>query len=212
MTMTAPGNAGPKRRRRKADRPGEIIEAGLLEFAENGFAATRLDDVAKRAGVAKGTIYLYFANKEALFEAALRSRVGGALGDVDAAIEAYPGPTEDLLRLVVRTIYAELVESDLRVLARIIIAEGGRFPAITALYHRVTIARGRDIMRRIMQRGIERGEFRDGPIAEMPLVLMAPAIMAAVWKMTFEPHEPLDLDKVVAAHLDLVLNGVRAKA
>ncbi len=197
-----------KRQRRKDARPAEIIEAGLAEFAEKGFAGARLSDVAARAGVVKGTIYRYFDNKEALFQAAVKSRIISTLDDVGDLVEAYPGSTDELLRLVLKVIYEKIVASDARVLLRIIIAEGARFPDIPAYYYRESIAKGMALIDRIVQRGISRGEFQDGPMTKMPNIIMGPAIFAAVWKMTFEPVEPLDLDLFMEAHVDMALNGL----
>lgn len=211
MTKTENSSSEPeqiKRRRRKDARPAEIIEAGVAEFAEKGFAGTRLSDVAARAGVVKGTIYRYFDNKEALFQAAVNSRVVSTLDNVEEVVENYPGPTDELLKLVLKTIYEKIVASDARDLLRIIIAEGARFPEIPAYYYRESISKGMAMIERIVQRGISRGEFRDGPIATMPNVIMGPAIFAAIWKITFEEVAPMDLGMFMDAHVDMALNGL----
>lgn len=197
-----------KRQRRKDARPAEIIDAGLAEFAEKGFAGARLTDVAARAGVVKGTIYRYFENKEALFQAAVTSRIISTLDNVEDLVESYPGPTDELLKLMLKIIYEKIVASDARVLLRIIIAEGARFPDIPANYYRDSISKGMALIERIVQRGIERGEFQDGPMSKTPSIIMGPAIFAAVWKMTFEPVAPLDLETFMEAHVDMALNGL----
>ena len=202
---------GVPRRRRKEARPGEIIEAGLAEFAARGFAAAKLDDVARRAGIAKGTIYRYFPSKEALFEAAVLSREAPLAGEVERVIDAFPGPAADLLRLVIAQLYSRLFQPDLQVLMRIVISEGGRHPAIAAFYHRQMVAVGQRLLGRIVARGIAGGEFRRGAVARMPMILVAPAMMATVWKMTFDPFEPLDMETFAAAHLELVLDGLRVR-
>jgi len=199
-----------KRRRRKEKRPAEIIEAGFLEFAENGFAGTRLSDVALRAGVVKGTIYRYFHSKEALFQAAVSSRIVSTLDHVEDLVDNYPGPTDELLKLVLQTIYEKIIGSDARILIHIVIAEGARFPEIPAYYHQEVISKATSLLDHIVRRGIERGEFRDGPAAKVPIILMAPAILAAVWKLTFEQVEPLALGPFIEAHMDIILNGLRA--
>jgi len=206
---TASREAAPKKRQRRKDaRPAEIIEAGLAEFAEKGFAGARLADVAMRAGVVKGTIYRYFDNKEALFQAAVTSRIVSTLDNVEELVESYPGPTDELLKLVLKIIYEKIVASDARVLLRIIIAEGARFPNIPANYYRDSISKGMALIERIVQRGVEQGEFQDGPMSKTPTIIMGPAIFAAVWKMTFEPVAPLDLDTFMEAHVDMALNGL----
>jgi AcrR family transcriptional regulator len=196
------------RRRRKEARPAELIEAGLQEFARHGFAATRLEDVARRAGVAKGTIYVYFKDKEALFLAAVRSRVTPVFAEITGFVDAFPGTTRDLLQLLIGTVHRQLVGSDLKVLMRIIIAEGERFPVLTEHYYGEIISKGRALLERIVARGIARGEVREGPLADLPLVVMAPAIMAAIWRMTFDRYAPISSEAFLAAHLDLVFHGL----
>ena len=198
----------PPRRRRKEARPAELVRAGLEEFALHGFAATRLEDVARRAGVVKGTIYRYFADKETLFLAAVRKEVAPVFDEITGFIDAYPGTTHDLLKLLIETVHRQIVNSDLRVLIRIIIAEGERFPALTELYYAETVSKGRALLERIVARGITRGEVREGAAARLPLVLMAPAIMAAIWRMTFDKHAHISSEAFLEAHIDLVLHGL----
>ena len=200
------------RRRRKEARPAEIIEAGLLEFAENGFAGTKLEDVARRAGIVKGTIYRYFDSKDALFEAALKARLAPFIDEVEQLVATFPGPSRELLRLMMRLAYSRMFQPDAQALMRIIISEGRRFPAITELYHRETVAKGRRMISAIVARGVDRGEFRAGDAADLPIVVMAPTSMAAGWKMTFEPFDPLDLEKFAEAHADLAFNGLLVRA
>jgi AcrR family transcriptional regulator len=207
---TAPATS-PRRRRRKEARPGEIIDAGLAEFAENGFAATRLEDVARRAGIAKGTIYRYFASKEELFEAALSARLTPFFDDVSGMVDAFPGSSEDLVRAALTRIYKALFEDGLHVLMRIIITEGGRFPAIAELYHRRVISRGQAVLAALVRRGVERGEFRRSALTDLPIVIVAPAVMTIVWKMTFDRFDPVETERFLAAHVDLVLEGLLAK-
>jgi AcrR family transcriptional regulator len=197
------------RRRRKEARPAEIIEAGLAEFAEHGFEGARLDRVAHRAGVAKGTIYLYFDGKEALFEAALTARLGTAFDEIGSLADAWPGSMADLLRQFIPRIYQEMFENDLHVLMRIIIAEGERFPHISEAYYRQTVAKGRALLETVVRTGVARGEFRDDAAAKLPIILAAPAVMAAVWRMTFDRFAPIPPQDFLAAHLDLILHGIK---
>lgn len=203
-------DSAPQRKRRKEDRPAEIIEAGLLEFADKGFAAARLEDVATRAGVVKGTIYRYFADKEELFEAAIRSRIAPVFDHIESLIDAFPGSSEDLLKAVFERIYRQLFATDFNVIVRIIISEGGRHPKIAEHYYAQSISKGRRLLGKIVARGVERGEFRAGPASDLPMVVIAPAIMAMVWKMTFDRFDPIEADRFLAAHIDLVFNGLRA--
>ena len=210
MSDSENDKAAPRpRRRRKQARPGEIIEAGLLEFGECGFAATRLEDVAKRAGIAKGTIYLYFDSKEALFEAAVRSRIGPVLDEASALIGAFPGPTLDLIRMLVPIIYAKLVDSDARILVRIILSEGVRFPAITELYYREVVSKGRAFLARIVERGVARGEFRAVPDDAFFLVV-APMLLTMLWQHSLGRYDKgmLDPRHLARTHADLLLHGL----
>jgi AcrR family transcriptional regulator len=197
-----------RRQRRKEARPPEIIDAALAEFALRGFAAARLEDVAARAGVSKATIYVYFADKQALFEACVKSRIAPAISIAGEMIEHFPGTTEELLRAVIVTIHRQLIASDARELLRIIISEGGNFPFLAELHHRENITRGKALIERIVARGIARGELRDGDYARAPFVIAGPAILAMLWTILFQRFEPIDLEVVARAHVDLVLHGV----
>ncbi len=180
----------------------------MLEFSEKGFAATRLEDVAARAGVVKGTIYLYFDNKEALFRAAVRSNVLPAIDSVTHLLDAYQDDTESLLRLAFQTIYARLISGEVRIILRIVLAEGPRFPEILEFYHANTISVAKRLIRRILERGVARGEFRADLDVEQPLVVAAPAIVAGLWMTTFDRLEPLDIEAYSRAHADIIMNGL----
>jgi AcrR family transcriptional regulator len=208
-----PGKPAPrKRRRRKEARPAELIQAGLAEFAEKGFAATRMEDIAARAGVVKGTIYLYFDNKEALFKEAIRSRIETAVADVQGMIDTWPDDTESLLRLVIQTFYEKLVEGDVRTIIRIMITEGPRIPDIVEFYHANTVKVGKGMLTTVLKRGVERGEFRADLPVEQPIVVVGPAVAAAIWRMIFDPFEPLDVEAFSAAHIDIVLKGLLVRS
>ena len=196
------------RRRRKDARPQELIAAGLAEFAERGFALARLEDVARRADVSKGTIYRYFADKEALFLVVVRSVTATVIVDADEIIERFEGPTQALFESIIAMFYARVVESDLRIIVRIVIADGLQHPAIIAHYHDEIVVHARSILRRLVERGIARGEIRAGPLTELPEVLMSPALMTIIWKLTFERITPIETSRFMDAHLDLIRRAV----
>lgn len=208
MLESTTGPTGRKRRRRKDARPQEIIAAGLAEFAERGFAATRLEDVATRADIVKGTIYRYFESKEALFEAALSSGMGSAFETLPELVAGYEGSTSDLLRLMISRLYQILFSPDVELLARIIISEGRRFPVVAELYHRLLVNRGRDILRQIIERGLTRGDLVPSPLCATPEVLIGPVIMALVWHMIFDRFDPIAPERFLDAHLDLLEKAV----
>ena len=203
--MSTTSNKRKQRGRpRKAERPAEILQAGFLEFAEKGFLATRLEDVAARAGVAKGTVYLYYESKEALFEAAVRARVSPVVAQVGTLADTHDGSTVDLLKLILRSMYRMMADPEVRTLLRIMIAEGQRFPALVEFYYREVLSKMRLVLGALVARGVARGEFRKGALTELPEVLIAPGIMAAIWQMTFASEEPIPLERFLAAHLDLI--------
>jgi len=204
----APGSR--KRRRRPRERTPEILAAALESFVGHGYANTRLEDVAERAGIAKSTIYLYFANKESLFRATVEARVQEVFGELDEFVAAFTGDTVDLLEQVVLRSYDRFVSSDAPALLRTIIAEGERFPELRRVYYDENLCRGCAVLERILQRGIARGEFRDCPVLEFPRMLIAPTLMAGLWRINFEEFEPIDLKRYARAHIDLLLNGLRA--
>jgi AcrR family transcriptional regulator len=191
-------------RPRKDERPDEILEAAFVEFADKGFLATRLDDVATRAGVAKGTVYLYYDSKEALFQAAVRSRMLPVVAQVGMLSQQHDGPTVDLLRVIVRVMYGRLSDPTVRTLMRILIADGQRFPDLIAFYHREVLSKLKGALQAIVARGVVRGEFRKGALTDLPEVLVSPGLMGAIWQMTFAAEEDIPLERFMAAHLDLI--------
>jgi AcrR family transcriptional regulator len=198
------------RQRRKEDRPGEILQAAVEEFAEYGFGAAKIENIAKRCGVAKGTVYLYYATKEDLFEALVRDRIKPFIGQVDAMVSMWPGSSSDLLRKLVGMFYSEMIEDDeRRMVLRILISEGGRFEHLAKFYYDEVLSGARRLLSQVIQNGIASGEFRDTPIAKEPRVIVGPAIFAAVWKMTFDKAEKLKTKQWMEAHIDLVVHGLK---
>ena len=200
-------------RRRKLARPGEILDAALACFAERGFAATRLDDVARCAGVTKGTIYVYFENKEHLFISMVRELMKATLDTVHDMFERHEGSTADLLRAQFSFIYEHIVEDRRRrEVVRMLIAEASRFPALADRYHDEIHRPCMELLMQAIQRGIDRGKIRRSAATDCPLVIIAPIALVDVWMMMFDDRHPLDLKSYFDAHLDLVLNGLLAKA
>jgi len=199
------------RRRRKEQRPGEIIEAAVLEFARRGFAATRLEDVAERAGVTKGTIYVYFKDKEELFKAAARSSLEPALSEIESLGANFDGSAEKLIRVHLRTVYSKLVKNRRAVqLLRLIIAEGPQFPELVDFYYREIITHGLALLKRTVELGIARREFRKTAAIDFPQVVFAPVVVAIIWNLLFSRQHPIDFDAYAEAHLDVLINGLKA--
>jgi AcrR family transcriptional regulator len=200
------------RRRRKAERPQEILEAAFTEFSRNGYATTTLDRIAEHAGVTKGTIYVYFENKEHLFISMVQEFTKPAHETVQEMFETHEGSTADLLRAQFSFIYQHIVEDRRRrEVVRMLIADAPRFPELADRYHDEILRPCLDMLKQTIQRGIDRGEIRKSSIVDSPQVVIAPIALVDLWMMMFDDRQPLDLKAYFDAHLDLVLNGLLAK-
>jgi AcrR family transcriptional regulator len=200
----------PKRRRRKEARPAEIVEAARLCFVDNGFAATRIEDVAARAGVAKGTVYLYFPTKETLFEAVARANVVPVIEEVIRAIEVdTTTPAIEQLRMIAQVMYRDMVGTDRKRLLHMIIAEGPRFPWLTEFYHREILSRGQELVRTVLRRGAARGELVYDGLDEFPQIIMAPTIIAAIFSTLFHTQDPIDVERYAEVHFKMVERALR---
>jgi AcrR family transcriptional regulator len=196
------------RTERAAERREAIIEAALEEFVARGFAATRLDDVAQRAGVAKGTIYLHFKDKEALFQELIRTALVPLIGRL-----AVPPPAGGSVRAALegfaQTFAQEVVTTRRGDIVRLIIAEGPRFPSVADFYYREVVSRGMAGMRALIELGIARGEIKHQDLTRFPQVVVAPAIVAVIWQGLFGRHSPLDATEMLRVHLDLIFGERR---
>lgn len=193
---------------RAAERRAAIVEAAMEEFIARGFAATRLDDIAKRAGVAKGTIYLHFKDKESMFEELVRV----VIVPVVARLTALPPPTgsvRDLIEAFAGNFLKEVIGTRRGDLVRLIVAEGPRFPAVADFYYREVVSRGIAAMRGLIELGIARGEIRQQDLARYPQILVAPAMIAVIWQSLFAQHAPLDAQDMLRVHLDLIFGERR---
>ncbi len=200
------------RRRRKAERPQEILEAAFTEFSRNGYAMTTLDRIAERAGVTKGTIYVYFENKEHLFVSMVREVTKATLETVHDMFETHESSAADLLRAQFSFIYQNIVEDRRRrEVVRMLIAEASRFPELADRYYEEILRPCLELLRQAIQRGMDRGEIRKSSIIDCPQVVIAPIALVDLWMMMFDDRQPLDLKAYFDAHLDLVLNGLLAK-
>ncbi len=194
-----PKSSGAARwRRRKEARPAEILEAALAVFAERGFAAARMTEIAERARVSKGTIYLYFESKEAVFRALVREMLVPRLNEAAEIVRGHDGPAAPLLAQILRVLGHFISTSDRVVLPKIVIAEAGNFPLFGS----------------IVARGIARGEFRDIPVEHALRLCIAPLLLAAIWRTTFAPldAEPYDYPGLIEAHIATLLRGLKKEA
>lgn len=191
----------------KLDRRGEILDAAFQVFAAHGYEAARIEEVARRAGIAKGTIYLYFRDKERLFQAVVRNLLPKRPAALMADLQ---GRSADVLRALVAQMYTNLVSNPkVPFIFRMLVAESNRFPEISEIYHREIVAHGITAMQQVLSKGMAAGEFRKAPVAAFPQIIAAPALLAMVWQLLFGRAHALDLDAYMQAHLDFVLGGLR---
>jgi AcrR family transcriptional regulator len=197
------------RARRKEARPGEILEAALEEFTRHGYAGTRLDDVAARAGVTKGTIYVYFPGKEQLFHAVVRKFQCPFIEDVNQFIDISKKSAVEFLRSFLRFVYQKMqTDREGREVFRLMIAEAERFPELAENYHSEVIAPVTEMLREALKLAVERGEIRRSAALEFPEIVVAPVALMHLWILVFSNRKPVDTDRYIEAHLDLMLHGL----
>jgi len=205
-------------RRRKEARPSEILDAALDCFAEHGFAATRLDDVAHRAGITKGTLYLYFPNKEELFKAVVAQALVPNLERGEALLSeankrvAEPPSAAALLAQLMHG-WAELARLPAGAIPKIVVSEAGNFPDLARFYREQVVDRGMSLLSRVLQFGIGRGEFRAVELDDTVRCIFAPLLLAMLWRHSLGRHEPtgFDPDSLCETHLQLLLNGLKVR-
>ena len=200
----------PRWQRRKAARPEELVTAAVDVFVERGYAATRLDDIARRAGVTKGTIYLYFANKEALFKAMVRQTMVPAIARAEQTVAEHRGPAAELFRELVLGWWAVIGDGRLSGIPKLLMAEAGNFPELARFYYDEVISRGHKLMASVLERGISTGEFRPLDVKLAVRLAWAPVIHAANWRHSFAlcTRDPLDVAAYLDSHLDIFLRGI----
>jgi AcrR family transcriptional regulator len=201
--------ASASRKVRSAERRDAILSAALDEFSTRGFEAARLDDVARRAGVAKGTIYLYFRDKESLFQELIRSMLTPLVGTIEALGEAdvpLPVLAEQIVELFVREVY----ETRRKDVIRLMITEGRRFPKLAEFYYREVLSRIIAAVRSLLRRAAARSEIPES-LVDFPQIVAAPGLVAIVWNGLFERFEPLDVRKMMKTHVELLFAPRREK-
>jgi AcrR family transcriptional regulator len=212
MSMSEPKQ---RWRRRKEERPGEILAAALSCFAEHGFAATRLDEVAARAGVTKGTLYLYFPSKEELFKSVVRQEIVAQIVAAEATVAAASTePAALLLQRILSGFCGMIVSAPAGAIPKLVIAEAGNFPELARFYLDEVAGRGKTLFMNLLRRGIESGEFRAGIDIEhaVPCVI-GPVLMATLWNQSLGRYaeKRLDAEALCRTHLDLLLQGLLKK-
>lgn len=200
-----------KQRRAPAERPQEILGAALALFVEKGFAATRLDDVARRAGLSKAAIYLYFEDKTALFQGVIRQAVASNLMTVEAMLAAHRGPVAPLLPQILGFMATRVEETPMAAVAKLVVSESRAFPEIGRFYLKEVIGRGIPMMEGLIARGIAQGEFRKVDPGLTVRSIIGPMLLAVIWRTVFEPigAEKLDVRALASHHADLMLHALK---
>ena len=198
-----------KRERQKEAKNQALIDAALTVFSRVGFAAAKMDDVAREAGVSKGTVYLYFESKEQLFEEMVKANMAPLMNEIAENLQR-PGMTAaDRLKTHMKFFYTKILNTNRRQIMRLIMAEGPNFPHLAEFYHANVLSRGQAVLNAIIQEGVDSGEFRHMQGHGLAQNIAAGALIAGIWKLVFEPFQPLDLDAYFDTHVDLILNGLR---
>ncbi len=206
--------AAPTRQRRKEARPQELLDAALALFVEKGFAATRSDEVAVKAGVSKGTLYLYYPSKEELLKAVIHQNLTQLIHEGSDIANEFAGTTPELLTFLLQTWWSRVGNTPAGGIHKIMMSEARNFPELAEFYRDEVIRPASDLLARTLQRGIGRGEFRPVPVHEVAQALLAPLIFLALHKHSLGacPIEDMDIDAngVINTHIDIVLNGLLA--
>ncbi len=201
-----------KRERRKDARPGELLQAALELFVEKGFAATKVEEVAKRAGVSKGTLFLYFSSKEELFKAVVRENLSGRFDEWNAMFDCFEGSTPDMLRFCMNSWWERIGSTKAAGISKLMMSEAHNFPELAEFYKAEVIRPGNRLIQRVLQRGIDRGEFRAFDASQAVYTVMAPMLFLALWKSSFgtlgDSHLTLDPHTFMTAQADTLLHGL----
>ncbi len=204
-----------QRQRRKEARPQELLEAALTLFVEKGFAATRSEEVARAAGVSKGTLYLYYPSKEELFKAVVRTNLSALIAEGEELVDRHEGGTSDLLIELIATWWQRLGNTPAAGIHKVVLAEVRNFPELAQFYTDEVIVPAARLFSRTVQRGIDRGEFRALPVHEVAHALMAPMIFQALHRHSFGacPVHGVELDPeaMLRTQLELLLRGLEVR-
>jgi AcrR family transcriptional regulator len=199
----------PRYRRRKEDRPKEITAAAFDAFAEKGFAQTRVDDVAKRAGVSKGLLYLYFKTKEELFKAVVKSVVIRRVDRLIENVETTNLSSEDFIRGPLLSFLKQIPGSPVAIVIRLLISEGPRHPDLVNYYYDNVVAKGLAAISAFVKRGVDRGEFRQSAVSDLPHLVLAPVMLSIIWGIVFKDKQ-LDTDTLIETQIDMILAHIKA--
>jgi AcrR family transcriptional regulator len=204
----------PKFRRRKADRPGEIVQAALAVFAQKGFAAARLEEIAARAGVSKGALYLYFETKQDLFRAVVHQAIAPNMHAIRAMVAAHPGPFADILQLLPEHLAGLMERLPVGGVLKMVIGEASNFPEIARVWHDEVASQALGALADAVAAAQQRGEVKPGDARTYALQIVAPMVISLIWRETFVPAggEPFDLSSLARQHAATLADGLLTRA
>jgi TetR/AcrR family transcriptional regulator len=204
--------AAPKRERRKEARPGELLDAALDLFVEKGFSATRVDEVAARAGVSKGTLFLYFQSKEDLFKAVVRKNIANNFPRWQEEFLTFEGTSSDMLRYAMTSWWERIGKTRASGITKLVMSEAQNFPEIASFYQEEVIQPGNVMIRRILARGVQSGEFREMDLDQAVHLIVAPMIFLMMWKHSMgacaASAKIVDPEQFIHMQVDVLLHGM----
>ncbi|NDP39691.1 MAG: TetR/AcrR family transcriptional regulator [Rhodoferax sp.] len=211
----APCGGHTKHERRKDARPGELLDAALALFVEKGYAATRVEEVAKLAGVSKGTLFLYFASKEELFKAVVRENISGRFHEWNTEFDNFKGNSADLMRYCMMAWWQRIGSTQASGITKLMMSEAQNFPELAAFYEHEVIQPGKVLITRVLQRGVDRGEFRAIDMKYGVYIVLAPMVFLAMWKHSLgtccEAGAQLVPEDYIALQVETILNGLNVR-
>lgn len=210
MTLCTPDSHNECRwQRRKESRPEEILDAALQQFTEKGFSATRMVDVAQAAGISKGTLYRYFDNKEAIFCEVVQQRITPQLIEVEARVSEFEGSSGDLLKQLINGWWMGVACTSLSAIPKIVVSESGNFPELAEYFTQNVVTRSRKLFSRVIQRGIQRGEFREYDADTVARLVVAPLVQATIWMHSLKPYDDdMGTHDYLQLHTEFILNNL----
>ena len=205
----APRRAPARKEEERQAKLQAILDAALDVFLEKGFTEARLEDVVARAGVGKGTIYLYVRSKQALLETLIRSGIGGPIGAIEQRVLSLEAPAEAKLRALFSFLRKEILGTRRMDIVRLVLTEAGRFPELAEIYHREVVGTGMRLLRGIAEQGIATGEFQSDALVRFPQLAVAPGVLALLWTAFFQRLDPLDVEGMLETHLALMVRALK---
>lgn len=213
-TLSNPSETAPKRERRKEARPGELLDAALDLFVEKGFSATRAEEVAARAGVSKGTLFLYFQSKDDLFKAVVRENIANQFPTWQAEFVTFEGTSADMLRYALVSWWERIGKTRASGITKLVMSEAQNFPEIAEFYQEEVIKPGNAMIRRILERGVQSGEFRELDLEQAVHIIVAPMIFLMMWKHSMgacaASAKIVDPEQFIHMQVDVLLHGMTA--